>query len=176
MSENPTSAIFRWLTAGNFRHPAANLTHPQRGIKFGPPDEEVAGGHFALGSILSSVPTGWKFSSLGIPQIRGKIGLGEIAQVGVRKIALSNFSGVGTSSFLSTLSDVILGIADARQIWRAKKRWWTAPQSGGLLKIKHSPKLGSKKAPYQMVQGIDKIKICGYTENRKGAAGKRVAP
>lgn len=37
-------------------------------------------------------------------------------------------------------------------------------------------KFGEQKAPYQMVQGIDKIKICGYTENRKGAAGKRVAP
>ena len=38
------------------------------------------------------------------------------------------------------------------------------------------PKSGEQKTPYQMVQGIDKIKICGYTENRKGAAGKRVAP
>lgn len=38
------------------------------------------------------------------------------------------------------------------------------------------PRTWEQKAPYQMVQGIDKIKICGYTENRKGVAGRRPAP
>ena len=51
------------------------------------------------------------------------------------------------------------------------------PQIWGLLKIKHSPEPGSKKPhAHEWAQGIDKMRICGYTENRKGAAGKRVAP
>ena len=48
-----------------------------------------------------------------------------------------------------------------------------------VLKNEFAPplaKIGEQKAPYQMVQGIDKIKVCGYTEHRKGAAGKRLAP
>ena len=63
------------------------------------------------------------------------------------------------------------------QIWTGLLKF---QGSVNLLKIEgveDNPKLDSHKKPQtRTAQGIDKIKICGYTENRKGAAGKRLAP
>ena len=82
-------------------------------------------------------------------------------------------------------SEVIFDNAGIRQIrgklrspnLASKKLLMNCPQIWGLLKIKHSPEPGSKKPhAHEWAQGIDKMRICGYTENRKGAAGKRVAP
>ena len=43
--------------------------------------------------------------------------------------------------------------------------------------VEDNPKLDSHKKPQaRTAQGIDKIKICGYTEHRKGVAGRRPAP
>ena len=160
-------------------------------MKFRPHDEDVAGGDFALGSILSSVtaknvhyPNPLKIEQVPFRQKRRKATLENRLKIQLvercQKCPLAQ-----PGQFCPGWSELIfenVGIHQIRGKLRSpnlasEKMLMNCPQIWGLLKIKHSPNWGAKKPhAHEWAQGIDKIKICGYTENRKGAAGKRVAP